>query len=391
MEQARNYVENRTIRESEAVDWMERTGWDVSAGENGSAALRNPNTRDATVFGMIQNFYNRDHDATAILEAFNAQGFNNGTTTNTYLINMGPDSLARSNSNHEATLVVDESANPPIITLNFRGSNSTGVPAAWREGLEGENIFMRLFDMATNYIFGRMGDSAIPEWLTHFKAASDYLGNGRIDAYQQQADAFWEDAGPEINRIIAEVQARHPGVDPQIILSGHSYGADAATRMVHKIGIDNPSLTGQISLLGFGGISSFTGREQTEIMALLGNDENRAIQYINNNDYLDRVARLDPWNNNVVGTRRVIEGIGPDGHQYELPARAMAMMEVVEDAIDDNPRTAMQNARAIVDAYQADPDNFLSRLSEYTSAGRSGSDLLSVLIPSRASGAALAA
>ena len=391
-----DYVENRMIRDGAATDWMVESGWRVTD-NNPSEALRNEATRDATVFSFIQNFYNRDDDLDAIMQAYEDQGFNNGSTTHTYFINMGEGSIGLGNSNHNATLVVDESQNPPVISLNFRGMNPTltGTPDSWR-GEENSNIFVRLFDMATYYIFGRMGDTAIPEWLTQLKGVNGYLGNGHISSYQHQLDAFWEDAGPEVTQIIQDVQARHPGVNPEIILAGHSYGADAAARMVPKIIGAAPELAGNVRVLGYGAVSSFTKSERTQIMSLLGNDIERVTQYINSNDYLDRIARLDPWDNNVLGadevngqnSRRIIEGIGPDGHQYELPARAMAMMEVVEDAIDDNPQTAMQNARAIVDAYQADPTSFLSRLAELTTSGETGSSLLSALIPSRSAAAA---
>jgi hypothetical protein len=175
VESARARVEREMFSTPEALAWAQSQGLNVAAQQRGPEGLRNEASRDSVLYSMINNFYSCDDNVENIRSRYREQGFDNGTTTKTYFFNMGPGTLGRGASNHESAMVVDESQNPPIITLNFRGSNLSGAPSAWREGAAGNNIFTQIFDMGMYLITGRIGNTPIPEWLSHFKGFMSYL------------------------------------------------------------------------------------------------------------------------------------------------------------------------------------------------------------------------
>jgi len=378
---ARTQVEREIFSTPEAIAWAEAQHLDVASGQQGPQELRNPTSRDSTLYSMINNYYDCGDNIETIRSRYREQGFDNGTTTRTYMFNMGPGTLGRGASNQEAFMVVDESQNPPIITLNFRGSNLSGTPGTWREGLTSNNIFSQIFDMAMYVMTGRVGDTPIPEWLTHIKAFTSYLTGQQVESYDVQSEAFWQSAGPDITRIMNEVAERHPGVAPQIILAGHSYGVDGATRMVPKLVEAFPQWQQQISLVGFGGTPSFNRSEQAQIYALLGNDPERARQYGNASDWINPVAFVQQYipifdlqgalgTDGTVGEHRIM--IGGHGHDYTVSSQVHAMVASIERDMARDPEHASERARALIDAYRRDPSSTLSQLAEYSSGNRGG-------------------
>ncbi len=382
VETARARVEREMFSTPEALAWAQSQGLNVAAQQRGPEGLRNEASRDSVLYSMINNFYSCHDNLETIRSRYREQGFDNGTTTKTYFFNMGPGTLGRGASNHEAAMVVDESQNPPIITLNFRGSNLSGSPSAWREGAAGNNIFSKIFDMGMYLFTGRMGNTPIPEWLSHLKGFMSYLTGQEVQSYDVQSEAFWRDAGPDIQRIMQEVSARHPGVAPQIIIAGHSYGVDGATRMVPHLAEAFPQWRENISLVGFGGVPSFSATEQERIYGLLGNNPERARQYGNQGDWIDPVAFVQQYipifnlqsmlgTTGSVGERRVM--IGGNGHDYTVSSQMHAMIESIERDIARDPANADARARAIIDNYRRDPSSALSQLAQYATGNTGGS------------------
>lgn len=324
---AMSAVSNHIFSTRQARDWLQRSGWNACG--DVCAAMRNNNTRDAAIFDAINSFYQSGDDAGRMLQRFTENGLNNGTTTRTYIINSGEGSIGRSDSNHQAILMVDESQSPPIITLGFRGMNPL------REGL---GVVGGMISAA----FGRSSSS-----------------------YERQAALFWQGAGPDIQRIIGEAQARNPDVAPQINVAGHSYGADGAARMIpHLAQIVPPE---SLRYVGYGNIQSMTKEERDGIWQILGGERaGRATYYMSNHDWV----RLSGWAY-TLGTRRDIPS-GAGHVDYAPTGNVAALMSGLQAQMERDPSRAREIANRIIAEFDRDSGRAMSELASYTSSPPSG-------------------
>jgi hypothetical protein len=329
VENAYHTLEEAIIGSPAMVQWLKRSGWKATGGD-GAAAMRNPLTRDAAIFDALNSFYACGDDPTKMLARFAEYGLNNGTSTHAYIINSGAGSIGQSGSNHQGALLVDETANPPRVTLVLRGMNPT---RDWRSPLSG------LWDT----LWGRSATEC-----------------------QSEADQFWEGAKGDIARIMADVAARHPGQVPVVTVAGHSYGSDGAARLIPKFAQDFPQVQDQLQLVGYGAVRSFTAAERDRIMAILGNDANRARQYMTRNDWINYLGF-----GQIVGTERDIP-IDAGHLGYAQAGDLQAMMAALHAQMAADPKQAEQRAKALVEQYKRDPNATLASLAAYTSAPPEG-------------------
>lgn len=316
-------VETPAMRE-----WLERSGWSATGG-NALAAMRNKLTRDAATYGALNVFYETGDDPARMMQRFTEHGLNNGTTTRAYIINSGAGSIGQSSSNHQGALLVDESAQPPRVTVVMRGMNPS---RDWFSPISG----------MWNALMGRSSTEC-----------------------QAQADQFWNGAQGDITRIMGEVAARNPGQVPEITLAGHSYGSDAAARLIPKFAEAFPASKDTLQLVGYGATRSFTRAERDSIMAVLGNDENRARQYMTRNDWINM-----GFGQIVGGERDIPIDAGHLG--YAQAGDVQAMLAAVREQMARDPATAETRARALVEQYRRDPSATLASLAAYTSAPPDG-------------------
>jgi hypothetical protein len=329
VENAYRRVESALVDTPAMRNWLERSGWKATGGDV-VAAMRNPLTRDAATYGALNVFYETGDDPAKMMAQFTERGLNNGTTTRAYLINHGDDSLGKSDSNHQGALLVDESAAPPRITLVMRGMNPT---RDWFSPVSG----------IWNALLGRSSTEC-----------------------QAQADQFWQGAQGDITRVMNEVAARHPGAAPEITIAGHSYGSDAAARLIPKFAQSFPQYQGQLNLVGYGATRSFTSAERDQIMAILGNDDNRARQYMTRNDWIKTGL------GHVVGRERDIP-IDAGHLGYDKAGDVQAVLAAVREQLTANPDAAEARARELVEQYRSNPDATLASLAAYAAAPPSGS------------------
>ena len=329
VENAYHTLEETIIGSPAMCEWLKRSGWKASGGD-ALAAMRNPLTRDAAIFDAINSFYQADDNAARIIERFTEHGLNNGTTTRAYVINSGEGSIGQSKSNHQGALLVDESASPPRVTLVLRGMNPT---RDWRSPVSG------LWDA----LMGRSSSEC-----------------------QAQADQFWDGAKDDITRIMSEVAARHPGQVLEITVAGHSYGSDAAARLIPKMAAAFPASKDTLQLVGYGAMRSFTRAERDNIMAQLGNDGQRARQYMTRNDWINYAGL-----GQIVGTERDIP-IDAGHLGYDQAGDLQAMMAALHAQMAADPKQAEQRAKALVEQYKRDPNATLASLAAYTSAPPEG-------------------
>lgn len=314
---ARDRVERAIMGSDDAVAWLRQSGWSASGGDV-SAALHNPTTRDAAIFSTIQSFYTENNDAARMMQGFTANGLNNGTTTHSYI-------LQSPGSNHRAVMVVDESQSPPVVTLAFRGVQP------------GINFLAPL----TGLVDALMGKQA--------------------GACERNAEAFWQGAQGQITEAMNALAQRHPGVSPQVVLAGHSYGSDAAARMVPRMAMAFPQWQQHLSLVGYGGTASFTRDEASTIYRVLGSNPERARQYRASNDWINNVP-----GGHLPGERRNMAA--RTGHEYSESSELAAMMNALEEQMKRDPRAASDRARQLVDEFRRDPDAVLAQLAAYTQA-----------------------
>ena len=341
--EARDIVEQNIMASPQALEWLEHSGWSATGGDT-ALAMRNPVTRDAGIFAVIQNFSDSHNDPATMMRNFTANGLNNGTTTHAYVLNMGEGTLGNSRSNQQAVLLVDETTEPPRITLAFRGTDPKLIPTSSRDN----------------------------DLYTHLMSIVDYVMGRPMRRYEEQSEIFWQGAKGDITRILGEVAARHPGSVPQLTMAGYSYGADAATRMVPRMAEAFPEWREQLSLVGFGAMSSFSPAERESIYALLGNDPTRARQLMSRNDW------IRPWFsiNSFVGEEAQLNS--STGHAYNESTHLEAMMDALQQQMARDPRQAEARARELVAAYRRDPDSVLNDLANYTNAVVQGSQMAAV-------------
>lgn len=320
-------IEENIFGSDKALSWLRRSGWSATGGDV-AAALRNPDTRDAAIFAAIQNFADCKDCAPEMLRRYTANGLNNGSTTHTYIINSGEGSIGRSNSEHQAVLVVDEGVRPPTVTLAFRGMNP------------GKDL------------------------LSPITGLMDALLGRKAERCQKQVDQFWAGAQGDITRIMNEVATR-TGATPQITVAGHSYGTDAAARMVPVLAQAFPQSAPTMQMVGFGAMPSFTRNDAAQIYTLLGNDPARARQYLARNDWIRGLGR-----GCFVGAERDIAC--RTGHEYKESSQLEAMMAVLERQMAADPRHAEANARKLVEEFKKHPESVLQTLAAYTAAPPTG-------------------
>lgn len=308
--------------------WLERSGWKATGGDV-VAAMRNPLTRDAATYGALNVFYETRDDPVKMMQRFTERGLNNGTTTRAYLINHGADAIGKSDSNHQGVLLVDETAAPPRITLVMRGMNPTR------------------------------------DWFSPISGIWNALWGKSSTECQSQAERFWQGAQGDITRIVNEVVARHPGQLPEITIAGHSYGSDAAARLIPKFAEAFPHYQGQLNLIGYGATRSFTTAERDQIMAILGNDDNRARQYMTRDDWINTGL------GKIVGRERDIP-IDAGHLGYAQASDMQVMMDAVRAQMTRDPATAEARARELVEQYRNNPEATLASLAAYASAPPAG-------------------
>ena len=309
--------------------WLKQSGFD-GCGQDLAAALQRPASRDAAMYAIIGDFYRCKDDPALMLQQLAAQGLNNGSTRHSYIINAGKGSIGQGKSNHQAVMVVDESTSPPTVTLALRGVHP-------------------LTDFSSP-----MGGM----W-------SAMCGDQAKDC-QQQADQFWADAQGDISQIIGDVVARHGGQIPQIHLVGHSYGADAAARLVPKFIAQFPECKDSIDLTGYGAIQTFTQKERDAIYAQLGNDGERARQYMTRGDVVQDVGLAY-----MVGEERRLP-IDVSHTNYDQAEGMEALMAALQEQVAKDPQHAETRAREIVEDYKRDPDSLLAQLAAYIAAPPDG-------------------
>lgn len=316
--------------DNEAQAWLKRSGFD-GCGKDLALAIRQPATRDAAIYAVIDHFYQCHDDAGQMLQRLAAEGLNNGSTTHSYIMNCGPGSIGQGSSNHQAILVVDESAEPPMVTLAFRGVHP------------------------------------LTDFTSPVSGMLDALGGRQAANCQQEADRFWQDAHADIARIMAEVSARHGGKMPQIHLAGHSYGADAAARMVPSFIAQFPGCGDTLDLTGYGAIQTFTKKERDAIFAMLGNDGERARQYMTRGDIIQHVGVAY-----TVGEERRLP-IDVAHTDYQQAEGLEAMMDALRESMRQDPKHAEARARELVESYKRNPDSVLAELAAYAGTPAEGS------------------
>lgn len=313
-------VMERICGSPESRELLERSG--LGTHTNVSEAMRNPATRDAAVYDVIDSFYQNRDDTPRMMEYLSRHGFNNGRTTHAYVINSGEGSVGRGESRHQAVLITDETQSPPQVTLAFRGMNPM---------TEGLSVVGGMLRVAT--------------------------GNPS-STIQQDADQFWRSAEPGIRRAIEELQARHPHTPVQVTLAGHSYGADGAARMIpHLTEIVRPE---QVRYVGYGGIQSMTREDRDRLTQALGQGGNaRATQYMVNNDWVSWAG----WGY-TMGTRRDLPT--NSGHlNYAATGNVTALMAAVEDQMQRTPEQAREIADRLIADLDRDSSGTLARLANY--------------------------
>lgn len=328
VENAYRRVESALADSPAMRSWLERSGWRATGGDV-VAAMRHPLTRDAATYGALNVFYETRDDPAQMMATYTERGLNNGTTTRAYLINHGENGIGKSDSNHQGVLLVDETAAPPRITLVMRGMNPT---RDWFSPISG----------IWNALLGRSSTEC-----------------------QTQADRFWQGAQGDITRIVNEVAARHPGTAPEITIAGHSYGSDAAARLIPKFAESFPHYQEQLNLIGYGATRSFTRAERDQIMAILGNDDNRARQYMTRDDWINTGL------GQIVGRERDIP-IDTGHNGYAQASEVQVMMDAVRAQMTRDPATAEARARELVEQYRNNPDATLASLAAYASAPPAG-------------------
>lgn len=317
----------RTIIESQQLKgWLKESGWRATGGD-GVSAMRKSTTRDAAVFGIIEGFYELGDDPAKMLARLKAQGLDNGSSTHSYILNSGEGSIGRSDSNHTAALVVDESAQPPTVTLAFRGMN----PAS--------------------------------DWQSPTGGLWDTFWGNKAKGCQKEADTFWDGAKGDIARIMREVASRNGGKMPKVVVAGHSYGSDAAARMVPKFIGAFPETRDSIDLVGYGAIQTFTRAERDQIFELLGKDNKRARQYMTRDDIIQ-----DLGFGYIVGEKRSIPIDAGHVHYEDKATDVAALQEALRELMEKDPKHAEERAKRLVEAYKREPDSVLRELAAYTSA-----------------------
>ncbi|MFM9889281.1 MAG: hypothetical protein ACKVOE_01355 [Rickettsiales bacterium] len=305
-------VSEKIFSSKQAQEWLKSSGW--SACENVVASMRNPATREAAIFDAINSFYQCNDNAAKIQERLACHGLNGGTTTRSYLLNSGPGSIGQGKSNHQAMLLVDEGASPPRITLAFRGMNPFSESIGVGVGL-----------------------------------AQAAFGN-KAEGFQREADLFWQSAGPEVQRIIAEVSAR-TGAAPEITVAGHSYGADAAARMIPKLAQIMPKT--RLHYIGYGGIQSFTRAERDQIQAACTS----AVQYIASSDFVKGLGF-----GYTVGEQRNIPSNA--GHaDYGPTGNVASLMEALQDMMQRDPKHVEALANKVVADFKRDSTATMNELA----------------------------
>lgn len=305
-------VSEKIFASKTAQDWLKSSGW--NACENVVSAMRNPATRPAAIFDAINSFYQCNDDAAKIQERLSCHGLNDGTTTRSYILNSGPGSLAQGQSNHQAMLLVDEGTSPPRITLAFRGMNP------WSESI---GVGLGIAQAA----FGQ-----------------------QASGFQREADLFWQSAGPEVQRIISEVSAR-TGNAPEITVAGHSYGADAAARLIPKLAQIVPKA--QLHYIGYGGIQSFTRAERAAIQAACAD----AVQYMASSDPVKGLGF-----GYSVGEERDIPSNA--GHvDYGPTGNVASLMDVLQEMMRRDPKHAEALASKVVADFQRDSAATMNELA----------------------------
>lgn len=329
VENAYHTLEKNIIGSPAMADWLKRSGWHATNG-NAAVSMRNPLTRDAAIFGAINGFYQLGNDPTKMLARFTEHGLNNGTTTHAYIINSGAGSIGQSSSNHKAALLVDETVEPPRVTMVVRGVNP------WRD------------------------------WQSPASGLWNALWGKTASECQAEADKLWDGAKDDITRIMGEVAARHPGQVPVVTVAGHSYGSDAAARLIPKFAQSFPQSKDTLELVGYGATRSFTAAERDAIMEILGKDGNRARQYMARNDWAKNLGL-----GVMVGVARDIP-IDAGHMGYDQAGDLQAMMAALHAQMAADPKRAEARAQALVEQYRRDPNAVLASLAAYTTAPPEG-------------------
>lgn len=320
-------VTQEVLASDEAQAWLKRSGW--SSCENAVAAMRNPATHEAAVFDAIDSFYQCHDNAAKMLERLTCHGLNDGNVTRAYILNSGVGSIGRSESNHQALLLVDEGVSPPKVTLAFRGMNPLTDSLTVSAGM--------------------------------IQAAFGHKAEG----LEQQADLFWQGAGPDIQRILAEVAARHPGATPEITVAGHSYGADGAGRTLLKLARTVPKA--QLHYIAFGPIQSFTEAERDQVTASCQD----AVQYMANSDWVQYVGY-----GYTIGEKREIPSSA--GHvDYGPTGNVVSLMAAVQEMMLRDPKHADALAKQVINGFKHDADATMIQLTTLTGSAstRNGTGL----------------
>lgn len=305
-------LSERLFSRTEAQDWLKRSGWSACA--DAVSAMRTPATREAAIFDAIDSFYQCGDDAAKIQERLTCNGLNDGTATRSYILNSGPGSMGQGKSNHQAILLVDEGVSPPRVTLAFRGMNPTTESLGVGLGL-----------------------------------AQAAFGN-KASGFQREADLFWQSAGPDVQRLIAEVSAR-TGVAPDITVAGHSYGADAAARMIPKLAGFVPKV--QLHYIGYGGIQSLTRAERDAMQAACAD----AVQYMATSDPVQGIGF-----GYALGEKRRVPSSA--GHvDYHPTGNVASLMDAVREALWRDPKHAEAMAGKIVADFNRDGDATMAQLA----------------------------
>lgn len=311
-------VSKKIFASQQAQEWLKNSGW--SACEDVVSALRNPATRDAAVYDAINSFYQSGNHAEKVLARLNEHGLNDGRATHAIVLNSGRGSVGRGKSDHQALLLIDEGVSPPRITLAFRGMNP----------------FSETIDVGMGLTQAALGKSA--------------------GVFQHEADLFWKSAGPEITRAIADVRAR-TGSTPEITVAGHSYGADAAARMLPKLADIVPKSS--LHYIGYGGIQSFTRKECDAIQAICAD----AVQYMATSDPVRGLGFGYSF-----GEKRNIPSNA--GHcDYRPTGNVASLMDAVRDALWRDPKHAEAMANKIVADFRHDRNGTMAQLAAMATRG----------------------